>query len=139
MRFVAVVLLILGLVSINSGLTLMGSPFSITGLSQAARTIQTSNQELSATPGVELTLNARNNGYSPQRLAARAGEPIVLNVVTADTFSCARDFVIPAIGFETLLPQSGSVQVNIPAQPAGTVLRFTCSMGMYTGVIEFSQ
>ncbi len=139
MRFVAVVLLILGLVSINSGLTLMGSPFSITGLSQAARTIQTSNQELSATPRVELTLNARNNGYSPQRLAARAGEPILLNVVTVDTFSCARDFVIPAIGFETLLPQSGSVQVNIPAQPAGTVLRFTCSMGMYTGVIEFSQ
>lgn len=139
MRFVAVVLLILGLVSINSGLTLMGSPLSLSGLTQAGRAIQSSSQEFSATPGVELTLNARNNGYSPQRLAAKAGEPIVLYVVTADTFSCARDFVIPAIGFETLLPQSGTVQVNIPAQSAGTVLRFTCSMGMYTGVIEFSQ
>jgi sulfite exporter TauE/SafE len=139
MRFVAVVLLILGLVSINSGLTLMGSPLSLSGLTQAGRAIQSSEQEFSATPAVELTLNARNNGYSPQRLAAKAGEPIVLHVVTADTFSCARDFVIPAIGFETLLPQSGTVQVNIPAQSAGTVLRFTCSMGMYTGVIEFSQ
>jgi hypothetical protein len=29
------------------------------------------------------------------------------------------------------------VQVNIPAQSAGTRLFFTCSMGMYTGQIVF--
>jgi hypothetical protein len=63
----------------------------------------------------------------------------VLNVVTNNTFSCARDLVISAIGFETLLPQTGTVPVNIPAQVAGTVMRFSCSMGMYTGEIIFTQ
>jgi hypothetical protein len=36
-----------------------------------------------------------------------------------------------------LLPDTGTVQVSIPAQKAGSILRFTCSMGMYTGQIEF--
>jgi hypothetical protein len=31
------------------------------------------------------------------------------------------------------------VPVNIPAQAAGTVMRFSCSMGMYTGEIVFSD
>jgi hypothetical protein len=41
------------------------------------------------------------------------------------------------LNFYQLLPETGTVQVNIPAQPAGTKLFFTCSMGMYTGQIVF--
>lgn len=84
-------------------------------------------------------MNASNSGYSPQRLYAKAGQPILLNIVTANTYSCARDFVISAIGVEKLLPQTGTVPVNIPAQAAGTMMRFSCSMGMYTGEIIFSH
>jgi len=84
-------------------------------------------------------LTASNNGYSPQRLYAKAGEPIQISILTLNTTSCARDFVIPAIGFETLLPESGIVPVDVPAQSAGTVMQFSCSMGMYTGEIIFSE
>ena len=139
MRFVAVVLLVLGLVSVNNGLTLVGSPLSVQNLTRDLFAPPPTGQVLSGTPSNALNLSASNNGYSPQRLYAKAGEPIVLSIATVNTTSCARDFVIPAIGFETLLPASGIVPVNIPAQVAGTVLRFTCSMGMYTGEIVFSQ
>src|SRR5512136_1443297 len=138
MRFVAVVLLVLGLVSVNNGLNLVGSPLSAQNLMQAlsARPAATS-QTVSANPASTLFLKASNSGYSPRRLFATAGEAILLNIVTADTYSCARDFVIPALGVEKLLPQSGTVPVDIPAQVAGTVMRFSCSMGMYTGEIVF--
>jgi sulfite exporter TauE/SafE len=140
MRFVAIVLLVLGLVSVNSGLSLVGSPLSVQNLTSALFSPRdTTNQISSSPPDNTLLLNASNSGYSPQRLYAISGEPILLNIVTDNTYSCARDFVIPAIGVEKLLPQTGTVPVNIPAQIAGTVMRFSCSMGMYTGEIIFSQ
>ncbi len=141
MRFVAAVLLVLGLVSVNNGLTLVGSPFSAQSLAQslfappAASSAQVGNQ----TPSNTLTLTASNGGYSPNRLYAKAGESVLLNIVTSNTFSCARDLVIPELGVEKLLPQTGTVPVNIPPQADGTVMRFSCSMGMYTGEIIFTN
>ncbi|MDP2995277.1 MAG: cupredoxin domain-containing protein [Anaerolineales bacterium] len=78
-------------------------------------------------------------GYAPRVLHARADTPITLNVVTNRTYSCSRAFVIPALGVEKLLPDSGTETISIPAQTAGTVMRFSCSMGMYTGKIIFDQ
>lgn len=140
MRFVAIVLLFLGLISVNNGLNLVGSPLSFQNLTSVFfASPPASNRTSSSPPGNTLLLNASNNGYSPQRLYAKAGEPILLNIVTDNTYSCARDFVIPSIGVEKLLPQTGTVPVTIPSQAVETVMRFSCSMGMYTGEIIFSQ
>lgn len=114
-----------------------GSPFSFTNMAQAAFPSAQVGEVLPASS--TLTLNAGNGGYSPRTLYAVAGEPVLLNVVTQKTYSCSRDFVIPALGVQILLPETGTVPIDIPPQPAGTVMRFTCSMGMYTGVIVFSQ
>jgi sulfite exporter TauE/SafE len=140
MRFVAAVLLVLGLVSVNSGLTLMGSPLSVTIMLQAAKTTQMELASPAPVPqsdGVTLYLSAGNSGYSPRLLHARAGTPITLNLVTDKTYSCARSFVIPDLGVEKLLPSTGTETISIPAQSSGTVMSFTCSMGMYTGEIVF--
>jgi hypothetical protein len=141
MRFVAVVLLVLGLVSVNSGLTLMGSPLSVTNMIQAAKAAQPGLASAPVPPsdGVTLYLSAGNSGYSPRILHARADIPITLNLVTNQTYSCSRSFVIPTLGVEKLLPSSGTETISIPAQTAGTVMRFSCSMGMYTGEIVFDQ
>jgi len=141
MRFVAVVILLLGLVSVNSGLTLMGSPLSVTNMVQAAKAAQPdpASALVPQSDGVTLFLSAGNSGYAPRVLHARADTPITLNVVTNRTYSCSRAFVIPALGVEKLLPDSGTETISIPAQAAGTVMRFSCSMGMYTGEIIFDQ
>ena len=162
-RVVAVVLLLLGILSLDTGLNLMGSPFS---LSQSAQNLvqqifpesqklasggqennpffllQSGPQPQEQTPELaaassEITILAKNNGYSPRQINAIAGTPIKLNLVTAQTESCSRAFVIPALNFSTVLPESGHQLVTIPAQEPGTQLQFTCSMGMYTGVIHF--
>jgi len=138
MRFVAVVVLVLGMVSINSGLNLTGSPLAIQNIFQATQAGTETEAIYTAVDGT-ITLRAENYGYSPSRLYAPAGIPLVLNVVTDRTLSCSRAFVIPALRVQVLLPETGVIPIDIPAQPAGTVMQFTCSMGMYTGEIVFGQ
>jgi len=135
MRFVAIVVLIVGVFTIESGLTLMGNPFSVANL-LPSKNVSDASPIIAES---DLTLSAENNGYFPATLYAKAGVPILLNVITENTVSCARAFVIPALDVETILPKTGTVPIDIPPQEAGTVLRFTCSMGMYTGQIVFSQ
>ncbi len=150
MRFVAVVVLILGFVTLDGGLNLIGSPLSFQNLTLrlaaqgSALNLSPSESIVSAQadspqPATDggLILEVQNSGYFPKTLKAPAGKDFTLNLVTDNTYSCARDFVIPALNFYELLPDTGTVQVNIPAQPKGSTLFFTCSMGMYTGQIVF--
>jgi plastocyanin domain-containing protein len=58
-------------------------------------------------------------------------------MVTNETYSCARALVIPSLGIQGELPASGVVMIDVPAQPAGSKLFYSCSMGMYSGVIVF--
>jgi uncharacterized protein len=141
MRFVAVAILILGFVTLDSGLNLMGSPFSLQNLTRAW---SSSPAEFAAVTESgqpvergEIYLNVQNSGYSPAVMTAPANTQLTLNLVTNETYSCARDFVIPKLNFYMLLPATGVMQTTIPPQKAGTTLFYTCSMGMYTGQIIF--
>lgn len=154
MRVVAVVILILGLVSIESGVNLIGSPVSASRIIRNIQNSQTAN--IAATPGTPLTgagpfqptvtldtqegvvnLLVINSGYSPAVLHVSGDEPFTLNLVTNKTLSCSRAFVIPALNIQKILPETGTVSLSIPAQPKGSVLQFACSMGMYSGEIVF--
>ena len=157
--FAAVILLALGLLAINSGLNLMGSPFSferLTGMKSAqnasaeqawAPTLSADgqaqpvegNESGAPAPNLVLTLKVLNTGYEPQTLHAPAGYPLKLTLITEDVLSCSRAFVIPELQIETILPQTGVQTLDIPAQSAGKVMTFSCSMGMYTGQIVFDQ
>ncbi len=141
MRFVAAVVLVLGLVTLNGALNLLGSPLSFENLTRGLIPSTGNSSALaesapsSSTGGI--TLQVRSDGYFPQMLKAPAGRKVTLSLVTNQTYSCARDFVIPDLDYYQLMPETGTVTVDIPAQPAGTKMFFTCSMGMYTGQIIF--
>ncbi len=169
LKVAAVAVLALGLVSVNTGLNLLGSPLSFSSVanalfpSAAAPAVTRSVTDLSAiecdpkltscaandgNAGAStragqadsdntVTVRALNDGYFPTMTRAKAGQPSRLDLVTDKTYSCAQAFVIPALRIERLLPPSGVTSIELPAQKAGSVLRFTCSMGMYSGQIYF--
>lgn len=142
MRFVAVMVLVLGFVTLDGGLNVLGSPLSFQNMTRSLFASVSESQLVVASPQQpfsdgELILNVRNDGYFPATLKAPAGKDLTLSLVTKQTFSCARDFVIPALDYYQLLPDTDTVLVSIPAQKAGSSLFFTCSMGMYTGQIVF--
>jgi len=141
MRFVAIVVLILGFVTLDGGLNVLGSPLSFQNLTRNLISSENISSSQANSPQViadgELVLNVNNGGYFPRTLKAPAGKDFTLNLVTDKTYSCARDFVIPALDYYELLPDTGIVKVTIPAQKSGSTLFFTCSMGVYTGRIVF--
>ena len=157
---VAVITLLLGLYTIDGGLNIIGSPFSVSALVQSlsdtpqpvsaqaapaasstapspAATSAAANPATASTAPTVLKINVINSGYSPNRLSAPSGKPIQLQLVTQNTQSCSRAFVIAALNIEKVLPATGQTTIDLPPQKAGTTLRFACSMGMYTGTIQF--
>lgn len=142
-RIVAVTLLVLGVLAFDTGLNLLGSRYSLTRI---VNDLSGKSQELSLViPGDSnaeissniLTLKAVNEGYRPQTLHAPANTSVTLKVVTRNTRSCSRAFLIPSLDYGVILEATGTETVEIPPQRPGTVLPFTCSMGMYTGEIIF--
>lgn len=140
-RIVAAVVIILGIISIESGLNLAGSPVSISrlvsSLSQPAAAIG-STLAAASTSDI-ITITAKDDGYEPKVMHALANKKLTLSIVTQNTTSCARSMVFPDLNVEKILPVTGEVKVELPPQPAGFVLRYSCSMGMYTGQIIFDQ
>lgn len=136
---VATSVLILGLVSIDGALNLVGSPVSSATLWRAlSQPAPAAAQSISSAPlSNEIKINVLDTGYSPAEFNAPAGQEIQVVLTTRNTRSCSRAFTIPALGIQLLLPATGEKVIKLPAQPAGTKLRFTCSMGMYNGVIRF--
>lgn len=151
-RIVAVFVLLLGLYTMNGGLSLVGSPVTLAKILRAFQSDQLAsaysyngtgsdiNAAGSSVPtvgGNVAQINVLTSGYSPNNLLLPANQPIELHLVTNKTISCTRAFVIPAMNIQEILPATGEKIVNIPAQAAGTTLDFMCSMGMYTGLIQF--
>lgn len=164
---VALVVLLLGLYTVDTGLALSGSPLSITRAINAARPVQAAQarpewQRSGSRPGAPLqefvpggvgpsepvedpyagdesvvTVRVLNYGYEPNEVHAKAGIPIRLRLVSKDVYSCSLAFVLPTLNIMDSLYPTGETFIEIPAQEKDTVMPFSCSMGMFTGVIVF--
>lgn len=139
----AVAILFLGIVSLDGGLNLLGSPLAPGRILASL----TQPRTVSASPGIaqanvvdgvqELTILAENYGYSPNYWSAQSGQPIRIRLVTNNSYGCTRAFVIPSMGIQEILPETGEALINLPAPQPGTIY-FTCGMGMYNGAIVIS-
>jgi hypothetical protein len=85
----------------------------------------------------EATVYVRGD-YEPSRLQVKAGVPTHLKLVAENARGCIRSFTVPAYNLQTNLPENGEGRLDLPAAEPGEIV-FTCSMGMYSGVIEVVQ
>lgn len=75
--------------------------------------------------------------YQPRVTQAKAGVDSVLRMKTNGTYSCALGLKVAAIGFQQYLQPSGTTDIPVPPQQAGTSIQGMCSMGMYNFEIKF--
>jgi hypothetical protein len=136
-QIAAVLILVLGYLSVRSGWNLVGG-FSFPSFGTQAGGAPAAAL-ISAVGEQTISIQALDYGYEPRASQAQAGVPVKLELVTDNTSGCTRAFVIPQFGYQEILPPTGKVSLLIPAQPVGTVIQFTCGMGMYGGYIEFIQ
>lgn len=143
-KLAGVLVLYLGITTFNSSLVLAGFPVTLVTIREAIPiTI-----DLSAGKSTDRASNVRmENGvqvaditvyptsYTPNRLQVRAGVPVRLNLTPTGGFGCTAAFRIPQLGISKTLAQNQTIAVEFTPVGPGKIT-WTCSMGMYYGVIE---
>jgi sulfite exporter TauE/SafE len=135
----AVAVMIFGLVILNRGLMVVGSPVtfdtvknSVVGSPQVA---SDTTQYKTGTDGVvEIPLTIENVRFSPQNLSLPADTPVRLIVDRKEANACSAQLAIPQLGVLSDLKDNAVTIVDVPAAPRGAYT-LTCGMGMMAGGI----
>ncbi len=139
LKVAALAVLYLGLTSIKGSMVALGLPLSyqaVQGISQTPAN-ETHEEKLYDEEPVQQTIEIKvtANGYSPNRIQVRKGVPVTLKLVGVDAYSCAAAFRIPSLGIKKNLQANETQRVTFTPEKTGKI-PFSCSMGMYDGVIE---
>ena len=95
-------------------------------------------QNVEVREGVQyITVNAKG-GYSPKVSSAQAGIPTKLIVKTNGTYDCSASLVIRSLGFQKILARTGEEVIDVGTKEAGSSLKGTCGMGMYSFAVNFN-
>jgi len=141
MKVASYLLIAMAVYSINGVLLVMDSPLTLQKVVAPVGYFfsddRFADSKLTAIQdGVQkVTIQALNNGYSPNRLTVKAGVPVELTVTSNETYSCAAAFVFREFGISTFLKATDSQTFTFTPTKTGK-FTYSCSMGMYTGVME---
>lgn len=137
LKIAAVIVIYLGITSINGALTAFGSPITLQSIGEKIKlpsntvAITQEYPETTQTPTISVTAS----GYSPNYIRVKKGLPVTLTLKSIDTYSCASAFRIPSLGIARDLAANETQIITFTPQETGRI-PFTCVMGMYRGVIE---
>ncbi|MBG6136737.1 sulfite exporter TauE/SafE family protein [Longispora fulva] len=135
------VVVALGLTTLNGGLELAGSPLAASRLANAAglgpRTAEAG--PVTVVDGHQtVTVTASSTSYRPADIRVAAGLPTTLLIRSKDVGGCARSFVIASRNVQLLLPVNGDTPVDLGILRPGR-LGYSCAMGMYTGTLTIVE
>jgi len=146
LKVAAWAIILLAIFNINNAIALSGSRLTLGNMARATfcSLAYCPGEEGGGKPGgaeqpaavSEQTIVISNNGYSPRNFTVKAGSEVKLNLINKDGWSCAQAFTIPKLNIQKIVRpgQNETVAFTAPAKPGQ--INFSCSMGMYTGVIN---
>ena len=137
LKISAIIVLILGLIMLNRGLVMIGSPYSLSA-------IQSTIIGGSAVPGAidasgvaivngfqEVNMDVDTGGYSPNSFVLKKAVPVKWNVNVKQLSGCNQELVLNQYGIDKNLKQGLNV-IEFTPDKEGTIT-FTCGMGMLRG------
>lgn len=140
-KFAATVLIGMAVYSVNGVLVVLNSPITLQKISQPI-TYFFSDDRFASTSTVSLRngvqpviIGVFNQGYSPNYFKVKSGTPVQLTLQSKDTYSCALAFVFREFGISTFLKATDTQSFAFTPTKKGKYV-FSCSMGMYTGIME---
>jgi sulfite exporter TauE/SafE len=129
------VVLAMGLYTLNGGLELAGSPLAASRIAEAVASTPADDSASSTVDGQQtVVITARADSYSPDHVQARSGVPTTLIVKSDGVQGCIRSFTIPDRDVQKILPPQGETRIDLGVLKPGRV-DYACGMGMYTGTI----
>lgn len=132
LKLAAVLLIYLAVTSIYGAMVALGFNLSFSSGAKAAtgEKLYSSRQDLQ---NIEIFITS--SGYSPNYVTVKEGQPVVIRLTSKDAFSCASAFRIPSLGISRNLQPNETTTISFTPTGKGRI-PFSCSMGMYRGVIE---
>lgn len=135
LRFAAVAILAIALVSLDAALRLSGSPVTFAAVKQALFAPPTPVPAQQSADGVQhATITAGAGGYSPRRVQLRAGKPARLLFRGDGSAGCSLALIFADRQY--VLSGDAPTVIALPAMRAGQRIDYTCTMGMFGGSIE---
>lgn len=128
-KFAGLVVMVLGVLNISYGYNLTGIVlnFPSTPKQEEVSGIFEDGKQV-------VKITQFGNGYSPNKVTVKVNVPVKLLVNATNLYSCSASFLIPKFNIFTSLQEGINV---IEFTPTNTgPIKFSCSMGMYTGVIN---
>jgi uncharacterized protein len=135
----AVAVMIFGLVILNRGLMVVGSPVTFETLRTAvigtSPTATGSGFTTAADGVVEIPLTIQNTQFIPQNVSVPSDKPFRLVVDRREANSCSAQLAVPQAGVLANLKDNAVTLVDVPAMKAGRYT-LTCGMGMMVGTLS---
>lgn len=130
----ALVVVVFGLVILNRGAMLVGSP--VTAQSVVASVTGVGAEQGTAEVGVdgfvEVSLTIKNTTFIPDTVRVPAGVPVRLLIDRQEDNACSDQVALPQLGVLEDVAPFAVTTVEVPAAEAGTYT-LTCGMGMMPG------
>lgn len=135
-KIAAVLVLYLGIQSINGSLVAIGSPITIQSFTDEIKTsLFATNNKLSTEAKQQHEITITSSGYSPNHITVAQNSPVTITLISKDAYNCALAFRIPSLGISKNLQPNDRTTIHFTPQKKGSI-SFSCSMGMYSGIIE---
>jgi len=147
LKLAAIAVLYLGITSINGALVAYGSPITLQSIAEnspiqidlagggSSNTAYGADSNVKLINGVQTAdISVFPNGYNPNNIQVKKGVPVRLNLTQTGGIGCTTSFRIPSLGITKNL-QDGPQTVEFTPTSLGKII-WTCSMGMFRGVIE---
>jgi len=126
----AIIVLILGLIMLNRGLTVMGSPITYDSIKDKIINPVTGNVIL--TNGYqEINMEVNRYGWEPRSFVLKKGIPAKWNIDVKELTGCNNEIVVPAYNIDIKLKKGLNV-VEFTPEKTGTI-PWSCWMGMIPG------
>ncbi len=138
LKFSAIIVLILGLIMLNRGLSLIGSSYSfdaikekVIGISLPATSPAGAGSSNIVNGVQEINMDVDASGYSPNSFVLKKGVPTKWNVNVKQLTGCNSELVVNDYGIDKNLKEGLNV-IEFTPDKVGTI-RFSCGMGMLRG------
>jgi sulfite exporter TauE/SafE len=136
----AAIIMIVGLVMLNRGAMLVGSPVTFNSVQEYALGSSTPAADgagvATGKDGVaEVKLSIIDTQFQPQTVSIPADKPVRLVVDRQEENACSAQLAVPQLGILQNLKANGTTTIDIPATKAGTY-SLTCGMGMMSGKLQ---
>lgn len=133
-KIVGLTVIAMALFNISNGLTLAGVKKS--GQSQVKE--QKNDPNVKMENGVQVVRMEQNaQGYYPDVFTVKKGVPVKWIVKSVYPYSCASSLVVQKLNIRTTLTEKEQIFEFTPKETGE--IPFSCSMGMYSGVINISE